>query len=72
MDTIQDMINFLLVFIPTAGTMRLVALKCEDITRTEDERTNGKMIRNLLVFCVLAELIAGVLKLVASYFGTSF
>ena len=68
MDTIQDFINFFLVFIPAAGVAKAISLKMAD-SASEEENSHKKHIRNIFCFCILAETITGIIKLIASYFG---
>lgn len=68
METIQDLINLLLILIPAGGAVRII-LCLIYMSSEEDTKSYKKRIRNVLVFTVLAESVTGIISLVASYFG---
>lgn len=68
MDTIQDIINFLLILIPV-GTAVRCALCLMYASMEEDPAPYKKKLRNALIFAALSECITEILKLVVTYFG---
>lgn len=68
MEQIQQLITFMLVIIPVGAAVRigycLIVLSMD----SEEERSYKVRIRNVIVFTVLAETIAGLLKVVLNYF----
>lgn len=68
METIQGFISFLLLLVPVGTTVRIV-LCLIYATAEEDPAPYRKKARNALIYAVLAESIAGILKLAAGYFG---
>ena len=68
MDTIQGIIRLLQILIPAGGAVRIL-LCLSYMAMEEDPRPYRKRIRNVLIFVVLSECTAGILQLIASYFG---
>lgn len=68
MQTIQDIISLFLVIIPIGAAAR-ITLCCIYAAMTEDPAFYKKRAKNALIFAILAECAAGILNIVARYFG---
>lgn len=66
---ISDLVNWLLVIIPVGSGA--VAVRCLIGMNTSEEDTAmyKKRLKNVLLFCVIAESLVGVLGVVTSYYG---
>lgn len=66
---IDSLINWLLGLVPLG--CGIVAVRCFiGMSTNEDDYTMfKKRLKNALIFCVIAECLVGLLKIIASYYG---
>ncbi|MEM5780049.1 MAG: hypothetical protein AAGU02_02750 [Lawsonibacter sp.] len=69
METIDQMISWLLVFIPLGGTARILYCLAAMSADSDARDSFQKRIKNILIFIVVAEILSGLLKLIAHYYG---
>lgn len=70
MNTIQGFINFLLLLVPVGATFRIaLCLIYMNAAEEHEAAAYKKKALNALLYAVIAESIAGALKLVVGYFG---
>ena len=68
MDTINDAIRFMLIIIPIGALARIVYCLSAMAVDSDEEQTYKVRIRNVLIFCIFAECVVGLLDLFKSYF----
>lgn len=68
MDTINNMITFMLIIIPIGTLARVVYCFSAMAVDGDEEKTYKVRIRHALIFCVAAESIVGLVNLFKSYF----
>lgn len=66
---IKDLINFLLILIPSACAARCVYCIIAMAMNGDEARTYKKRMRNAVIFTVIAECIVAIYDIFASYFG---
>lgn len=69
MEHIEAMTSFLQLIIPLAGAARIVY--CLAVMSADEDAAPSyrKRIRNILIFIVLSECVAGFLRTAARYYG---
>lgn len=68
METIQDLMAFLLVLVPVGASIR-IALCLAYASWEEEPGPYKKKARNALIFAIASELVVGLIDLVVSYFS---
>lgn len=68
MEQIQQLITFMLIIIPAGAAARIGYCLVVLAMDSEEERSYKVRIRNVIIFTVLAETIAGLLKVILNYF----
>ena len=68
-ETIKEFINFFLVLVPAGTAVRVASCVVYAITNSDEAEHYKKKARNALIYMVLAESVAGVLRLVVGYLG---
>ncbi len=68
METIQDIITFMLILIPLAGIARGVACVVYMLAE-EDPAPYKKRLRNVIIYTAVAECVTGLFGLMVSYLG---
>ena len=68
MDTINGAITFFLIIIPVGALARVVYCLIAMSMDGDEEQTYKVRIRNVLIFCAIAECIVGLLDYFKSYF----
>jgi hypothetical protein len=68
MDTINDVIKFMLIIIPIGAVARIgYCLTAMAVNQDDCDSYKGR-IRNALIFCIASECIVGLVNLFKSYF----
>jgi len=68
MDSLNEMIDYLLILIPIGALARIVYCCCAMAADSDEDKSYKVRIRNTLVFTALAEGIMGFINLIISYF----
>ena len=68
METVQTLIDAMLVLIPLGGAARVTYCLTALNVDPDEDKTYRIRARNVVVFCVIAELITGLLRVVTGYF----
>jgi hypothetical protein len=69
MDSLKELIIFLLVLIPIGGVARIAYCSIEiNINDPDEAKGYKKRIRNVFIFVLAAELINSIVLLVQSYY----
>lgn len=68
MSTVQKLTSALLVLIPLAGAARVIYCLTAINVDPDEEQTYRVRARNVIVFCVIAEVISGFLSVITTYF----
>lgn len=67
MDTINDLITYMLIIIPIGTLVRVVYCITAMAADNDEEKTYRVRMRNALIFCVAAECIVGLVDVFLSY-----
>lgn len=68
-ERIAELVNFLLILIPSACAARCIYCLVFMSVNSDEVKTYRKRMINAIIFTVIAESIIGIYTLIASYFG---
>ena len=69
METIEEFINFFLILVPLGAAVRVASCAVYAATNSDEAEHYKKKAKNALIYMVLAESVAGILRLVVGYLG---
>lgn len=68
MDTIKDIINYLIIICDSAGALRLLYCIIRIMGSPDEAKSYEKKMINLIIFLIIANSLYGVTTVIKSYF----
>lgn len=69
MEEVRQLINWLLIILPSAAGVRIILCLATISTDPDSEQSCKKRIRNAVVFTIIGECAMGLISSIAGYFS---